>query len=244
MNRLPIEVERLYGVMPRTADEPEPEPEAGTRAAVLSVSLPAGWAELAAVWRGVQADLDLPAPAIAVSGTDALQLWFSFARPVSASAAARFLAGLRARYLPDLSASQVHARSAPGELPATPGVEVGDQRWSAFITHDLAAVFVDTPWLDIPPGDDGQATILRGLEPMQMAGFEAALAQLDAREVADRVALPLPDVTATNATTNSEPRDSAPARFLSKVMNDETAPLALRIEAARILLVEANARPR
>jgi hypothetical protein len=36
------------------------------------------------------------------------------------------------------------------------------------------------------------------------------------------------------------PRDPDPARFLSGVMNDETAPLALRIEAARILLADSR----
>ncbi len=35
-------------------------------------------------------------------------------------------------------------------------------------------------------------------------------------------------------------RDADPARFLAGVMNDEAAPLALRIEAARILLLAGH----
>ncbi len=212
MNRLPLELDRLY---------------AAGRAAVLSLALPAGWAQLSTVWRGVQADLELPAPAIAVSGTDALQLWFAFASPPSASERARFLDGLRARYLADVGSAPVRLFSEAAAMPAAPGMEVTPQRWSAFVTHDLAAVFGDTPWLDIPPSDEGQAALLRALEPIQPAALAFALARLDPNESA------APLATARIA----GPRDADPARFLAGVMNDETAPLALRIEAARALLL-------
>ena len=56
---------------------------------VLELTGPADWDVLSAVWRGVQADLELPAPAIAVSGTDGLQLWFSLEAPVPAAQLSR-----------------------------------------------------------------------------------------------------------------------------------------------------------
>ncbi len=218
MNRLPLELDRLGG---------------GERAAVLAVSLPAGWAQLSAVWRGVQTDLELPAPAIAVSGTDALQLWFAFAAPPSAAERVRFLTGLRARYLADVRPAQVQLFGDVGTMPAVPGAEVAPQRWSAFVTPDLASVFDDTPWLDLPPGDEGQAAILRALEPIQPAALAHALSRL---EPLPQAAPPAPAAPAPVVAQ----RDADPARFLAGVMNDEAAPLALRIEAARILLLAGH----
>ena len=50
------------------------------RVLALALASETGWAPLAALWQGVQAELDLPAPAIAVDGRGALQLWFSEVR--------------------------------------------------------------------------------------------------------------------------------------------------------------------
>lgn len=227
-DRLRAELDRLYG------------PGAGAvgrRVAVLEAVLPAGWAPLSAVWKGVQADLDLPAPAIAVSGVDALQLWFSFASPASPAARGRLLRGLCERYLPGLPPAQLRVRvDASGFQPAPP-VELGPQRWSAFVTPDLASVFGDTPWLDIPPNGDGQAMILQALRPMPGAAFEAALQALDRIEAeAPHVAVASPTDAAVVAPPAASTSDGDPARFLASVMNDAAAPLALRVEAARILL--------
>jgi hypothetical protein len=248
MNRLPIELERLYGLSPDL--EAEPRRRAGanstpeTRVAVLSVSLPAGWGELSAVWRGVQSDLELPAPAIAVSGFDALQLWFSLASPTPTAVVARFLDGLRGRYLPDIASSRVQALSDVIEISAAPCVEVAAQRWSAFITHDLASVFAETPWLDIPPSDDGQATILRGLAPIAAAAFEAASNKLGVGKGPAPLVQPATERAGDREASAGNQPDPDPARFLSSVMTDATAPLALRIEAARILLSRADSRER
>ena len=99
MNRLQSELHRLY-----LADESGLLDEQGrVRAMVLELTGPADWDVLSAVWRGVQADLELPAPAIAVSGTDGLQLWFSLEAPVPAAQAQAFLAALCAHYLPGVA---------------------------------------------------------------------------------------------------------------------------------------------
>jgi hypothetical protein len=245
MNRLQLELDRLYGLGANAteglaADDPHVSRQSGIRALVLALARPAGWEQLAGVWKGVQSDLDLPAPAIAVSGADGLQVWFSFASPISSSAADRFLRGLRARYLSGVSATQVRLITEPAELPPAPPVEIGTDRWSAFVTPDLASVFSETPWLDIPPNDEGQATLLRGLEPIRQAAFDAALDRLGAVDAAEPGAAPVSGPRGAAPVRTSEQADTDPARFLTSVMNDETAPLAVRVEAAKALLGHAR----
>jgi hypothetical protein len=227
MSRLQTELDRLYGLGATAPADPP-----GIRAFVLELRLPAGWAELSAAWASAQQDLQLPAPAIAVSGVDGLQLWFSLAVPVPEGSAVRFLEGLRERYLAGVADSRVRLVSDARLLPATPPVEVASERWSAFVTPDLASVFADTPWLDIPPGEDAQAGLLRTLETMTPIAFDAALALLDEPIAPPPVAAPAPAAVAP--TPAGEADD--PVRFLTSVMNDPAAPLALRIEAAKALL--------
>lgn len=219
MNRLATELHRLYAT-----------PAAGeVRALLLELARPADWDALGALWRGVQADLGLPAPGIAVSGTDGMQLWFSLQQPVGAALAADFLARLAARYLPAIAPARLRLLTG-GQLPTVPAQDAASGNWSAFVAPDLAPVFVDTPWLDIPPGADGQADLLARLDSTKPAAFDAALQAL-----APVAAAPAPaGATPQHASTDVDPR-----RFLQGVLNDTTAPLALRIEAARALLASA-----
>lgn len=225
MSPLLPELDRLYG------------PD---RAMVLEVVLPAGWDQLSHVWKAVQSELELPAPAIAVSGVDGLQLWFSLAAPTSSSTRARFLQRLRQRYLSSLAPAHVRVFADAAETPTRPPVEISAQRWAAFITSDLVSIFFETPWLDIPPTDEGQAAILRALSPMQPVAYEVALNKLVAND--DDARHEATDTTRTESKTAKDAAQSTgtwrsePARFLANVMNDESAPLALRIEAAKALL--------
>ena len=106
MNRLELELQRLY--LPAAPAGPtgngQPhrlvDASGAVRALVLALARPADWAALAEVWKGVQTDLDLPAPAISVSGTDALRLWFSLAQ-AHAGGAGRCGAGRCASTLPE-----------------------------------------------------------------------------------------------------------------------------------------------
>ena len=103
-------------------------------------------------------------------------------------------------------------------------------QWYAFVAPDLAALFAETPWLDIAPSDDGQAALLRTLETVSPAAFSTASQRLRTTEHAPRdVAIAAP----------ADPRagDADPARFLTRVMNDESVPLALRVDAAKALLL-------
>ena len=192
MNRLPTELHRLYA--PPAPDGQAPAPEQASlvnalgqvRAMVLELGRPADWAALAKVWHGVQAELDLPAPAIAVSGVDGYQLWFSLAEPLPAAQALAFLESLRAHFLADIkphrislmpaldAASAQSAQSARHARPV-PAQQASSGRWSAFVAPDLAPVFADEPWLDLPPNPDGQAALLSRLKSIVAADFQRAV---------------------------------------------------------------------
>ncbi|MCE4555613.1 hypothetical protein [Pelomonas cellulosilytica] len=229
MSRLQSQWQRLY--------EPASDGRDGAvRALVLEVARPADWEPLSRVWRGVQADLQLPAPAIAVSGSDGLQLWFSLREAVDVAAAALFLQRLQDRYLADLAPARVRAmpstREPAWQAPRVPAPQPGTENWSAFVAPDLAPVFGETPWLDIPPGTDGQADLLARLQSIEPAAFQAAMECLagPATSAQPAAAAPVP----ASATSDVDPR-----RFLQRVLNDESVALALRIEAAKALLGRA-----
>ena len=218
--RLQAERARLYRA----------EPDGRVRALVLALARPADWAVLGRMWQGVQAELGWPAPGIAVSGTDACQLWFSLAEPVTPAEAHALLAHLRARYLADVPAHRVTlwpsadgAQLAP-TVPAPHPERDGGEVWSAYVAPDLAPVFAETPWLDIPPRAEGQAELLSRLTPISAAEYQAARP----------VAAPAP---AAGPTLSGEaPVFDDPRAFLRHVMNDAGVDMALRIEAARALL--------
>ena len=236
MTRLQSEWQRLY--LPRlpaaeSADEHTSliSPDGQVRAVVLALGRPADWAAVSALWQAVQADLALPAPAIAVSGVDSYQLWFSLAEALPAAQAHDFLDLLRARYLSHLAADRLSLLPGPDatasppaqHAPRVPAQQAGQDQWSAFVAPDLAPMFAETPWLDIPPSPDGQADLLAGLQSITQSAWQAALVRLRPAQ---------PSSTPSVASGS----DVDPRRFLIKVMNDEAQPMALRIEAAKALL--------
>jgi hypothetical protein len=215
MNRLQAELQRLF---PAPAD-------GAVRALVLEVSGAGAWDALSRVWHGVQAELQLPAPGIAVCGSG-YQLWFPVAQPVPQPQALAFLDALRRRYLPDVPHDRIRtspsAAGAP-EISGMPPGERGEDRWSAFVAPDLAALFVEEPWLDLPPGNDAQAELLSRLQCMAAADLQRVLAQAES------------DATGGAGAPLQDPRG-----FLLAVMNDRAVDLHLRIEAARALLPYAE----
>jgi hypothetical protein len=242
MNRLQSELQRLY-LLPSSApggaaDGRLISDRGEVRAMVLELARPADWDALSQVWRGVQADLDLPAPAIAVSGTDGLQLWFSLQDAVSSSRAAAFLSQLKSRYLPGVAPARLRSMPSTTEpvwrAALVPAQQAGSENWSAFVAPDLAPVFVDTPWLDIPPSVDGQADLLAKLKSIKPDALGAAMQRLQPLDA------PAPEAPPPSAVTPPAGRpDIDPRRFLQQVLNDETVALPLRIEAAKALLQRA-----
>jgi hypothetical protein len=226
MNRLEAELQRLF-LSPGQSRE-----DAAARALVLEVAGPGGWDALAKAWQGVQADLQLPAPAIAVSGSDAYQLWFSVAEPVPPAQALAFLDALEKRYLGEVPAGRIRTSpsATPGaKIPRVPPVQVAAGRWSAFVTVDLAAMFADEHWLDLPPTPDAQADVLSRLQCTPLADLLRATERLASAEV------PGSEGAAQGAGGRQDPRS-----FLLEVMNDRSVALPLRIEAAKALLPYAG----
>lgn len=263
MSRLRAEQRRLFsadaqGQLPAAADAP-------VRALVLALHSPADWAALAPLWRGVQADCDWPEPAIAVNGSDAFELWFALADPLPRADAAQLLAQLQRRYLAPVRTDRLRpwpAAAATDAPPLCPPFAAGPERWAAFITADLPAVFGDDPALDFEPGADAQADLLARLRPVtalqlrrvqgQPPVADPAAAAATLSPVAAARPETAPEAAPGNASGSAPaPHDNPhnnphldPRAFLLAVMNDAAAPLALRIEAAKaLLLAPATARP-
>jgi hypothetical protein len=256
MSRLHDQHRRLYG----TADDTD-DPGL-VRTLVIGLAKPADWAVLSTVWRGVQADLDLPAPGIVVNGVDGIELWFSLAEPQALPQLAAFAAALVRRYLPDVKPERVRCwPAAPSSVAVTTPPPLaprptGPERWAAFVAPDLAAVFADDPALDMPPGDDAQADLLSRLVSIPAAAFRAALVDLSGELATDEApAADLQGRAAPPVQGQAGPAPSGvalslsgpfedPGTFLRAVMNEPTVPLGQRIDAARALLAAAGSTGR
>ncbi|OWQ48015.1 hypothetical protein CDL60_05345 [Roseateles noduli] len=232
MSRLATEFQRLYAA----------GPEGSVRALVLDVGRPSDWELLGAVWRGVQLDLSLPAPGIAIAGENSYQLWFSLQQGCTQDEATAFFDALKGRYLSSVAAPRIRCLT---EAPVVPA-EVREGQWSAFVAPDLAPVFVEATWLDIPPGVEGQADLLKSLKSITPQAWRAAMEQLEPPAVQDLAPTPAPtpapwssDVVPTAASYPPSTSFNDPRAFLLQVMNDASVPMALRIEAAKALLPPA-----
>ncbi|MDL5031988.1 hypothetical protein QRD43_08700 [Pelomonas sp. APW6] len=264
MNRLHAQWQRLFlpSIQPTTpldvsGGTPALQDAAGrTRALMIELARPADWPALATVWQGMQQDLGLPAPAIAVSGVDGFQLWLSLAEPVDAASGLDVLDALRRRYLPDVMPQRLHLQAGDrartgtqreaAARPLPPQAQAVPDQWSAFVSQDLTLVFADTPWLDIPPGVDAQADVLAGIACISTDALQRAMAQLapPSEGHADAAPASVPSGSVTSeidhsATPGTEAAQRARA-FLLQVMDDSTVALPLRIEAAKALLASGG----
>jgi hypothetical protein len=202
-----------------------------TRAMVVRFEKAADWERVATLFQAVQEDLELPAPAVSVSGSAGFQLWFSLTDPVAGHSPQEFLSALCGRYLHDIPADRlrlfpadVDAHAGPSLVPAL-CAQTG--KWSAFIDPGMGSMFVDEPGLDMAPNMDRQADILAGLKSIDASAFAKALSILQAQ---DKNRIPAPE----NMNLGSHfgnPRD-----FLLSVMNDPSVGVDRRIEAAKALL--------
>lgn len=222
MNRLHHELQRLY----------QGDAQGRVRGVVMELARPAEWSALARVWRGVQTDFEWPAPAIAVSGRDGFQLWFSLAEALPPAQALDGMAALQRHYLAEIASARI--RIQLGDVAHAPPQSVMPGQWSAFVAPDLAPVFAEDPWLDTLPSAEGQADLLQRLGSIKAAEWARLMEDLALVPAASPAAVP-----ATEAGTETDPR-----RFLLRVMNDASVDMALRIEAAKALLPGTGAPPR
>ncbi|MDT8991029.1 hypothetical protein RQP54_09155 [Curvibacter sp. APW13] len=249
MNPLHTELVRLYFADPQHAllhdatRSPLLGADGHVRCAVLELARPADWSLLGAVWRGVQTDLDLPAPAIAINGADGYQLWFAWQQPLPAAEVTDWLQALCRRYLGAVPPARLHCW--PGKAtadddpapPLPPTLHPRSGQWSAFIAPDLAAVFADEPWLDRDPGLEAQAHLLGRLEGMKPQDFAKSWQLLQPVPLAPTpgASPAAPHFAAPQPSREGYPTDT-PAAFLQAVMQDASAPLGLRVQAAAALL--------
>jgi hypothetical protein len=222
MNRLELELQRLYA---------SPDAAASVRGLILELSRPADWKRLSALCQGVQDELDLPAPAIAINGVDGYQIWFSLAEGVSTAQGLGFLEGLRLRYLPDVATQRIrlHLLNTLSPCPV-PALQTTTGLCSAFVAPDLAAVFAEEPGLDLAPGADAQGDLLSRLVSVKPSAFATACERLG----------PLP--SHLDSTFSASAHDSkvlpttSPRAFLLDVMNNADLDMRWRIDAAKALL--------
>jgi hypothetical protein len=116
-------------------------------------------------------------------------------------------------------------------MPPLPPVQVAEGHWSAFVTVDLAEVFADEHWLDLPPTPDAQADVLSRLQCTAAGDLLRAVDRLASLEA------PSPEAAAAGGANRQDPRS-----FLLEVMNDRSVALPLRIEAAKALLAGSGAQ--
>lgn len=269
MHSLIAERQRLFAL----PDQPMPDGEGAeadlldlvdadgrVRTLVVGVAAATGWGPVAALCAGVDAELALPPPAVAVAGAAGFQVWFSLAEPVTLARAADFLAGLRARLLADVPDARLVLAPLPAgarSVRAVPALDAASGRWSAFIDPGLGGMFADEPWLDMAPGLAQQAELLAGVRSIATADFTRALACLAAAPEPDGTAV-VPAMPAPMASLPFDlparaggdvgmppPRPDGlgvgsgfadPRSFLLAVMNDPTARAEHRIDAAKALL--------
>lgn len=135
----------------------------------------AHWTLLCDVANALQAELDLPAPAVSVSGTDGYGLWLSLATPVAPALAQEFVSLLRLAYFPDVKVAS-DAASTLVALP--PYLNPASGKWAAFIHPGMGASFADESGLEMAPPLNGQVAFLEGLQSIDTAQFDDALALL------------------------------------------------------------------
>jgi hypothetical protein len=230
-------------------------PAATVRTMVLTFRQADAWARVASLYRALQSDLALPAPALSVSGRAGYRLWLSLAEPLPLAQARRFLNALQQKYLADLPIADLELLPAPisaepdlVRLP--PALHAGSGRWSAFIDPSMGSMFIDEAGLEMAPSLAKQADMLAGLDSIASGDFEQALALLETAP--PTVAAPIEREAAASQpgsdTADASERLSVgghfsdPQSFLLAVMNDPTASARQRIRAAKALLPYFAAR--
>lgn len=261
MNKLESAMQRLY-CLPGQAmeafklDQDKPVIELVSasglvRCFVISVEKGGDWAQVAGLYRGVQEDLELPAPAISVSVEDGYQIWFSMAEPILSQLAEGFMEALSRQYLAETKAAKIKYR--PGRtdtlrsLPLVPAKQGDTERWSAFIDPTMGSMFVAETWLEMAPSLDRQAGMLASLECIKAPDFQRARSILRLLPEGNaKSSGPLPLEPKIEPAQIERQRSAgalsvgnnftSPQRFLLAVMNDPAASAEQRITAAVALL--------
>lgn len=217
--------------------------DGGVRAIVVDFASAGDWEAVARLYQGLQDDLELPAPALSVSGESGYQLWLSLAECIPAAQARVFLEALRRKYLADLPLSRIKLRPAAEKslVDLVPALHGTTGKWSAFIDPEMGAMFIAAPGLEMAPNMDRQADMLSGLASIKTTDLHRALNVLEAAEQdAEHPEQPADQAAADRARPHSKLGVGSdytdPKRFLLALMNDPSASTGQRIKAAKALL--------
>ncbi|NYE59346.1 hypothetical protein FHW58_000498 [Duganella sp. 1224] len=161
------------------------------------------WQRLCNVANALQSDLDLPAPAVSVSGGECYRLWLSLASPIPVEQARQFLALLHKAYFED---EQIDLGRTVVELP--PCLHVATGLWAAFVNPSMGGALADDLGLEMPPNEHAQAVFLEKLECIGDDVFASALATLQRRHQATKAA------PAPAADKPARPADTPPGLLL------------------------------
>lgn len=217
------------------------------RAMVINFKKPSDWQQVGNLYQAVQDELDLPAPAISVSGRKGYTVWFSLAEPVPLAQARDFLDALRRKYLADITLPNLQLRpdSAQALTTLAPALNAATGKWSAFIDPSMGAMFVDDSGLEMAPNMDRQADVLAGLKSIKAGDLQRAIGVL--QTAAESASKPDPVPTGGLEIQRNEGAKRPgmlgvgtdygdPKSFLLAVMNDPSASPRQRIRAAKALL--------
>ena len=180
------------------------------------------WPTVAAFFQSVQTDLDLPAPAVSVSGKG-FSVWLSLVEPLPVAQLQAFLDVLRGRYLADIPPDRLNLRpSANTSTPDTdnvvslpPCIHQANGQWAAFIDPAHGANFTDEPWLEMAPPMDKQATRLAAVECVKTADFLRALSLMQEQPVQASTEIALPQPAPPTALPQVRGTERMPAMFLT-----------------------------
>jgi len=231
-------------------------PDGMVRSMAASFEKAADWEEVAKLYQAIQDDLELPAPAISISGHGGYTLWFSLTEAVAAPLVAAFLEALRLKYLAEMPLSRLTflpAAKGPNLLRLVPALDETTGKWSAFIDPSMGGMFIDEPGLEMAPNMDRQADMLGRLESIKPPELLRAVEVMQTSDNADGIgteAQPTPGASigdkqparqgATSTGLASGKYYTDPRKFLLAVMNDASAGTRQRIKAAKALLPYAS----
>jgi hypothetical protein len=131
------------------------------------------WLRLCDVANALQSELDLPAPAVSVSGGECYRLWLSLASPISSEQARQFLALLHKAYFED---EEIDFGRTMVELP--PCLHVATGLWASFINPSMGAALAEDLGLEMAPNESAQAAFLEKLDSISDEQFTHALRTL------------------------------------------------------------------
>lgn len=193
MHKLILELIRLYlapgtapeSLAPRIAGEASGPVDLAADGMVRAIVIPfrkmggvddaRHWTLLCDVANLLQTELELPVPAVSVSGSDGYGLWLSLVDPVPVAVAQEFTALLRTAYLPDVKVKPDDASTLVA-LPPCFNPDTG--KWAAFIHPGMGASFADESGLEMAPPLSGQMQFLESLRSIDAAQFSDVLTRL------------------------------------------------------------------